>query len=397
MISIGKTAKLEAELTTLLQSAHTIYMRVRMLDLDHRFLRDLSTVFIDGQVTVDSDAEVTRALDITFFDPDRRISIDPDDPSRTAVYLTDMISVVYIVMNPDRTKTWEIPVFCGPVDAVNRDDIWLDVKCLGKESLSMANLWRGRNFKKGQAKTWVIKEILRDMVGETKMDIPDLKAKMPTELKLGADDKPWIVCKRLAASLGYQLFYDGRGVAVMRKRQSRPSFTLNERWLTSEPKLAYDLKTTINAVAVIGAKPKKAKKRVQYTAVAAKSHPLSPWRLGRGGVPRYLPMRIEDDGLRSIKECKNVAMQNLAAGLLAGTDVSANGIPHARLQELDVVAIRTSQVSANAVMRKFTIPLVAGDDASYGYLRKTKPRGGARGVRVRKRGSRNNNKTGLRT
>jgi hypothetical protein len=192
-----------------------------------------------------------------------------------------------------------------------------------------------------------------------------------------------LVAKRLAKTMGFQLFYDGRGVAVMRRIAHRPVLRMDEGWITTNPKVAYDLSKTINAVRVIGKKPKKAKQPVSYTLVAKKSHPLSPWRLGRGGVPRYLWTEVEDTSLRTKKECKDLCKTLLRDGLLAGVDVTYDGAPHPRLQEGDIIALRTDVVDVNFKASKFTIPLTAGTVASYGYHRRIRPKGGSRIIRPR--------------
>ena len=392
MIKIAKKESDLEELDRVLCESHSIRIRVRMLDLDHNYIDDYSDLFVDGMVSVDADAEITRALDLTLFDPFRRVNLDPDSPGRTSVYMTNMFSIVFVVMNAKRTKTWEIPVFCGPVDDVQRDDVWLDIKCLGKESLSLANLWKGKTFKKNQVRTDVIRFILRVLCGETKLSIPDKKAKMPNDKKLNTASKPWTVAKALARTMGLQLFYDGRGVATLRKMPSKPVVRFGPKWVCSKPKVAYDLRNVQNAVRVIGAKPKKAKHHVQATAVAPKSHPLSPWRIGRGGVPRYLwgDGPIEDDSLRTDAECRKLAKKVLAQGLVEGTEVTWDGLPHPRLQEGDLAYLDTKTVQTAFRARKFTIPLVAGDEASYGYLKRSKPKGGARQIRVRhKHGKKN--------
>jgi hypothetical protein len=394
VIKLGKTAPNMALLDATLRSPHNLAIRVRLLDLDHNYKKDLTPYFVEGQVSVDADAEVTRALDMTFLDPEGKVPLDPDEPGSTSVFIADMISVVYVVQDSIRQNTWEIPVFCGPVDDVSRDDIFLDVKCLGKESLALTNLWQGRNFKKGQEKTWVIKQILTDLCGETKLTIPNRDAKLPNDMKLNREDIPWKVAKNIAGSLNQQLFYDGRGVATMRPRKTSPVLTLDGTWRTSEPQFSYDLSVVVNAVDVIGGKPKKAKHKVKARAVAPRSHPLSPWRLGRGGAPRYLWVEIQDDSLRTTKECKELANKVLKQGLLAGLTMACDGIPHPRLQELDVMRVVTAENTVTLNLRKFTIPLNAGEDASYGYLRRAKPKGGAKGVvrKKRKGGGKHNNK-----
>jgi hypothetical protein len=394
MISINKKRSEEKTLDSLMTSAHGLVIRVRIMDLNHKHKKDMTQYFADGQVTIDTEAEVTRALDLTLLDPLHRVNLDPDDPSETSIFIADMISIVYVVIDPYRKNNFEIPIFCGPVSAVERDDVEISVKALGKESLGLANVWDGRTFKEGQEKTTVIKQILRDIMGETKLDVKDRAAKLPQDQKLNSEDKPWTVAKKIAGSMNMQLFYDGRGVAVLRKRSSTPVVTLDEQWLTTEPQPSYDLSAVINAVKVIGGTPKKAKDPVKAKAVAKRSHPLSPWRLGRGGVPRYLWTTIQDDSLRTKKECKDLAQKVLQNGLLAGVTASADGIPCVRLQELDVVRYKTEHTTIHAPLKKFTIPLLGGQDATYGYVRKIRPRGGRKPIprRHHHHGGRNNRK-----
>jgi hypothetical protein len=385
MISIGKRRSDERKLDDLMIQPHTLRIRVNLMDLNHNHKKNLTPYFSEGQVTVDADADVTRELDLTLFDPAGKVRLEPDDPSETGIFIADMISVIYVVQDPKTDDWFEIPVFCGPVDSVERDDVEVSVKCVGKESLGLTNLWNARHFREGQEKTWVIKQILTDLMGETKLQIPNKAAKLPHDQKLSQDDMPWKVAKNIANSMNMQLFYDGRGVAVLRKKGGQPVLELNRAHLNAEPKPAYDLSATVNAVRVTGGKATpKAKHPVKARAIAQRSHPLSPWNLGRGGQPRFLWVSIQDDSLRTVKECKDLAQKVLRRGLLGGVTVTADGIPSPRLQELDIVRMRTDQVAITHPIRQFTIPLVAGEDASYGYKRKIRPRGGWKRIHRRR-------------
>lgn len=282
-------------------------------------------------------------------------------------------------------QTYAVPVFTGPISAVERNDVMLSVKAVGKESLGLTNLWAGRHFKEGQEKLWVIRQILTDLMGESKLDIPNAiggrSPKLSNDLKLGTDDAPWKVAKKLAGSMNCQLFYDGRGVARLRKKQTHPVFQLDKDFLIAEPDIAYDLSSVINAVRVIGGVPKKAKKPVKGKAVAQFNHPLSPWRLGRRGAdgvyqPRFLWVEIQDDSLTTKKECNDLARTTLKHGLMGGVTISADGIANPRLQEMDIVRVKSDNINAKLPMRKFVIPLIGTNAGSYGYLRKMRPHGG---------------------
>jgi len=387
MIDIGMTSAENARLDRLLAAPHQIKVGVHVMSLDGDYKQDLSYALQAGQVTVDATADVSRSLDISFTDPLKRIQLDPDDPSKQSVFIADMLKVVYHVIDPNSDDRFTIPIFKGPIDTVVRSDTTIQVTAQGKESLSLNNAYMGRTFKAGQYKTDVIQHILADLCGETQLEIPDLTFKLPNDLKITHNSIPWKVAKRLASSMGRQLFYDGRGVCRMRDSsgaKNKPVFTINDRWITAEPpQISYDMTTVLNTVIVKGAKPKKAKTNVTYTAVAPKDHPLSPWRLGRGGVPRYIFTVIENSALRSVEECRKVAEERLNKHLRAGISVQWNGLIHPRLEPEDLVHINTDTVNATIALDQFTIPLTV-TPATFGYLKRVRPRGGVPPIRVKR-------------
>jgi hypothetical protein len=376
MITIGQDT---TRFRDCLLSPHTMGVRVQLCDLDGNHKKDLAPYFMDGQVNVDATAQITRSLDMSLIDPLGRLDLEPDSPSPTSVFIADLVRVWIVLREPVLGDVYEVPVFTGPIDAVTRSDMFLDVKCVGKEKLALDNVWVGKTFHKNQKKTDVIKRILRDLVGEKNISIPNRGAKLSKDLKITQDENPWEVASRLAASMNCQLFYDGRGVAKMRNRKQKPVLTLTEKWVSDTPQVSYDLSGGVyNAVRVVGGKPKKAKKKVTYKAVAGRRHPLSPWRLGRGGVPRFITFSVEDDSLRTKKECAKLAKALLKSGLSAGIAFTVDGIMDPRLEENDPIRIDVGSVSVTSPTKTFTIPLTAGDDGAYGYAKRIEPKGGAR-------------------
>lgn len=375
-----------------MKAPHNIRIVVQQLDLNHAYIKELSDKFVDGVVSVDADAAITRALDLTLFDPFKQVHLDPDSPGKSNIFITNMIKIVVAVSDAARKNVFEVPVFCGPVDKVERNDVWIDIKCLGKESLGLSNLWRGKTYGRNQKKTDVIKSILRNLMGESKLNLMDRKSKIGGKhgVKLNTNTKPWQLAKKLARTMGLQLFYDGRGVCQLRKRSTKAVTHFTKMNITVVEQPVYDLSKTINAVEVLGKKPKH-KKRIKYRAVAHRKNPLSPWNLGRKikvgnatrTVARYLWRRISDNSIGSQKEARNTARKELKSGLLSGVEVKFAGIPKYALQELDVARIDTDLVNATFTNHKFTIPLVAGDDATFGYLKRPSPKGGAREVKAK--------------
>lgn len=390
MIEINVGTAQERVFQNLLLRAHSITTRVQLCNLDGDHRKDLSPMLLEGQVTVDATAEVTRALDISFIDPLGKIDIEPDSPSPSSIFIADLIKVWIVLRDPLTDKVYQVPVFTGPIDAVTRTDMFLDVKCVGKEALALDNVWTGKVFKKGQKKTDVIRYILRNMCGETSLDIPDLPAKLSHDLKVSREDVPWKVASQLAGSMNRILFYDGRGIARLKARAKTPVLILTEAWLADFPQVSFDLKEGVyNAVRIIGGKPKKAKTKITWTEVAPKTHSLSPWRLGRGGVPRFITFDVEDDSIRTLAEAKSLAKELLERGLRSGVSFTADGVMDPRLEEEDLVRVNVGDVNVVSPIQTFVVPLTAGDDGAYGYARRVSPKGGARIIKRHKNKHRN--------
>lgn len=379
----------------LLQSHHSIDVVCTLLDLDGNEIAggDLSARLLDGQVTVDATAKIVRGMDMDLFDPLSALHLDSKSPDAGALFADRMIRVRYAWINPAQTVRYSCPIFTGPITKLDRNGVALQVECMGKEIFGLAPTWNERTFKKGFTVTTAIRILVRDYMGENDFNIPDLDKKLPRNVSVGGDQFPWKVAKKLAASIGYHLFFDGFGTCQMRKMPKSPIWTFRQGAggsVKTMPVVGFDLTNVINAVEVWGKQPKRKKndktkpKRPHAKVVAPRAHPLSPWSLGRKGGPRYLPRIIEDDSITTDAEAMQRARLELAKGLLESLDVSYNTIVIPHLEEMDVVKINTEKFAANHRLTKFAIPFTAAGDSSVGYVRNVKPNRSAIRNRSRK-------------
>lgn len=381
-LGLGKGAPLDA-FHGLLQSHHTLDVRVTLMDLDHNLVAggDISSRLMDGQVTVDATANITRSLDLDLLDPTGSLHLDSNSPDAGAMFADRMIRIVYGTINPFGTVRYDTPVFTGPITKLDRDGAAIQVTCQGKEIFGLTESWNHKTFKKGVTVTSAIKYIVGTMMGEGFYNIPNLRAKLPRNVSVGGEDTPWQVAVRLARSIGYQLFYDGLGICQMRKIPSASCFTFRQGAggsVKTDPDVGFSIDRVVNAVEVWGKKPVKKKgkpnrKRPHHRAVAPRLHPLSPWSLGRSGGPRYLPLVIEDESIETDAEAKARSEWELKSGLLESIDVGYDAIPIPHLQELDVVQLNASRFSATHKMLKFAVPLTSKEDMPVGYVRNVKP------------------------
>lgn len=372
MINLGLSRKEYKKFCKLLLSNHYLYIRVQLLDLSHNYIDDLSDRLVDGQVNVDADADVTRTLDMVLFDPRKSVSLSSNSPAKTALDVDRMLKVWYCIAPPDMSTWYNVPVFCGPITDMERNGTLISVVASGKESMLFASMWKTRTFKKGLTKTTVLKRIL-NLAGETKVSIPDLDERIPRNLSLGLESAPWPQGRSLAVGLKRQLFYDGRGVARLRLIPAKSVWKFNNNVLKTEPKIGYDMEDFHNAVMVVGAKPKGAKKRIRIRRVAGRSHPLSPFKFIRNGIPGYRPLVIKDDGIRSKSKARAVAKRELNAALIQSVDVQFDSLVIPHLEPLDCCQLDTPEFSMDFQLRKFTIPLVASGVSNIGTIKRAIP------------------------
>lgn len=374
MINLGLSVAQMTDLINLLWSHHTISIGVRIMDTSHNYTADVTDMLVDGQINFDATAQDTdRSLDLTLLDPLKSVQLDPQSPSPVSLYVANMISIMYTVQSPDRSKTFNIPVFCGPVNKVDRDGVLLNVKCLGKEVLSSDTLWVGKAYANAKI-TDIIRAMLTD-AGETKMEIPDLGnivGYVYFDRNTDVAKSIWAACEWLASLIGYQLFYDGRGTARMRPVENHAVMTFDDKNIKSQPQYGYDLQGTSNAVIVVGGEQGPGQPRIEYRLVAPDTHPLSPRNVGRNDKPRYInPIIIEDDSISSIYQAQAIAEQALNDALLMTINAAFDSLPVPLLEPTDVVTINYGGFALNTRINKWTLPLTNQGSSSIGYLRKT--------------------------
>jgi hypothetical protein len=114
--------------------------------------------------------------------------------------------------------------------------------------------------------------------------------------------------------------------------------------------------------------------RTGAVAVAERSHPLSPWRLGRvvNGevVPRYIPEFITDDTVRSNKEAKALAQRVLNDRLRQAVSVSFDTMVVPHIEPGDMMRVLYGDFDARARLWQFGFSLTTDGSMSVGYHRR---------------------------
>lgn len=376
MISLGLSAADQLKYHALLGQNHHIAITLSLMDLNHNRISNISDVFLGGQVMIDDDADVSRSASLVFLDPDHKMALDSNSPADAAMYIDRMIGITYTVYSPDRTFWVSIPVFCGPITKMDRDWAVVKIECMGKEILALDPFWAAKTYRKGARRSEVIRALLQD-VGETKISIPSSNAnKLTRDLTVSSQHKPWIVARQVARTGNLQLFYDGRGVAVMRPFPTVPTWTFTDNkggTILTKPQIGYNSSNMINAVQVKGAIPKGMKTPVTYRATAPVGSPVYPYTIGRAGKPRFIPVYIDDDSIDTVAEAKAVATARLNLGAIESVTAAFDILPVPHLEQRDVYRISTAETATTTILTQMTIPLTANEKASIGYLKSLKP------------------------
>jgi hypothetical protein len=370
MMPLGLSATDQQTLHATLTDSHSVMVTVKIRDLVGNVIGNVSDQVLSGQVNIDDTADVTRSLTLSLFDPHHSLHFDSSAPTDGALYLDRMVGVVYSV-KPARSNTWtNIPVFLGPIASMDRTNDVVNLEAHGKEVLAMGAAWKTRTFKAGGLRGDAIRAILRDLAGESKFSFPDLTARLPADVSVGRESIPWEVARTLAKGMSMQLFYDGRGVAVLRPRSTTSVFTFQSGdggSVLTEPQIAYSSEELRNLVWVRG------EGTISVSRAAPASHPLSPQKLGRNGVPRYLLNAITDTNIRTIAEATTLAEATLADSLLNAITVSFDAMTIPHLEPNDMVRVTTGDFSNAFRIHQMAIPLVVGGNMTVGYLANKSP------------------------
>lgn len=141
--------------------------------------------------------------------------------------------------------------------------------------------------------------------------------------------------------------------------------------IESYPQVSYSTEELVNtAIAKNG-------KGISEVVFAPRSHPLSPWRLGRKAsdgtlVPRYLlGDPIEDHTIRTKAEARAVAASRIADSLMTSVECAAESLPIPHLDPADLLEFRTDEFVVNVRLRQATLPLTVGSTMSLGWLKRS--------------------------
>jgi hypothetical protein len=370
-----------------LLDSHDFRIEVDVLNTEDKVLTSLEPEMVDGQVNIQRDGLIRRTATLNLFDPGHNLHFDSGSPFDGALYADRMIRVRHIVDVPDVGVVTAIP-FVGPVVKLGRNGDELTIECQDKGLFGVEGC-RPKTIRKGVRVVDAIETIMRQCTGERRFRFPKgVRARLTKPAKVGwaAEAAPLLVCKKLAASIGFDLFYSCDGYLTMRRNPKAEVFIFKEgAALTSRVAADHDFTGVRNWVRATGhvttkkkikGKPdKQVKHTYTATAVAGSRHPLRPGALGRHGVPRYLPLLIDDSNIRSNAIARQRARSELDKALPMSAAIDFDSVPIFHLDCGDKVRVETDGGSVTVPYDEGSIPLGLGGDASVGAQRRiSRPR-----------------------
>lgn len=372
MINLGLSSAELAAFQKSLITGYNMKTTVQILDLNHNYITDATDMLQDGQVNHSFWDAISYSATLTLLDPDNLTGFDTDSPSDNALYADRMIRIIVSVYSELLPRWVSVPVFCGPVTKLSRDDAILSVECQGKESLSAepAICWGAHTWRKGTKITSLVQDLMHRYAGESKFDFPNWTTKTAKDMSITAESVPWRSARGVQGSRHYrQLFYDGRGYLRFRSTPTYPAYTFTEASLLSVPKLDYNTAEIKNLAYVKGAKPEK-KPQIRAWRFLPVNHPSSAQRLGRNGVRRILAEIVEDSSLTTQAQADQAAEDTLASISTAAVGFDFDAFPIYHLEPGDLFHLSTRDISMNLRLSEFSIPLKAGNPMSVGTNRK---------------------------
>lgn len=347
---------------------------IRVLTLDQTVVTNNfhSNDLLDGQVNIDTSRDAIGSCTLTLLDPTQSIGWEPDSPNDFP-HLRRMVQVIDRRYVPALGAWIDCPVFTGPVMSFTRDGATVTINADSKDRLALSNFGTNRTWKAKQRVTDIITDMLVGYSGEaaSRLHLPSTKATIPKELTVHREDLIWVRVRKLAASVGMQIFYDGRGHVIMRRAPAKSNLTVDRSSLCSSVKIDRQAPDLKNRWVVWGPKPKGKKPRITADLRLPAKHPWSGQNLGRNGVPRWLLDFQQPGHVKNTAAAMAIARKARDEQLKTSQQMSIDMLPLPQIEPFDLVKV-VDPVIGTFLLRanQYSLPLGTGGPASLGAIQR---------------------------
>lgn len=212
----------------------------------------------DGSVDIEATdyQSPTRTAEVTLLDPDRRLKIDYQETASSDIWHSRQIGLFSDVWVPDFDEWIPVPVFRGPIFMPTIRGIEVRVSAYGKEAqhLDPYLLEKAISYSKHMRVDAAIRRLLQDR-DESRFRFDVVHERLHRALVRNPGQEPWKTLHNKAKDIDRQLFFDGEGVAVLRRRPSSPVFRFREgenSVLTDYPTTEFSIEGVFDTVIIRG-------------------------------------------------------------------------------------------------------------------------------------------------
>jgi hypothetical protein len=363
---------------------HSIRVMVSLCDLEENPLESITPVIVDGQVTYDVDAEVTRMLSLQLLDPHHDLNIDTRRPTDGALFLDRIVKVYYSIWVEELHRRVTCQVFTGVPWNLSRSGPLVTIEAHGKERLALRAAWRTFHRAKGANTAQTIRALLRERAGEDRFGgaFDTHNGRLGRPFNVARSQITWDRARKLANAIDRQLYYPGNGRCTLRKLPDKPLLTLSaDPASVDNPAhmmaIVEDIVPDTNVEDFVNAVLVKGKKKTDPVVVKLDDrHPLSAQRLARNGVPGVIGVFEENSQLNTRAKQRRRGANLLDRRGQTTVNVSYGTLPLPHLEENDPVRVITPDgVAFTHRMRQWALPLATegAPPMTVGYTRRLTP------------------------
>lgn len=353
--------------------SHDFRIDVDVLDLNENPVG--SCVLLDGQVNLqDATNLVRRTASLTVSDIDGALDFTEGSKwSGSTIWVDRLVRVQHTIHVPALGRDVTVTPFIGPPSTITRNGPEVDVELQDKTALAIRGAApytapRGMNAAKA------IQAMLATTTGEFRFRLGTHARRLSKAYSAGWTDdaSPWIVAARIAHDeLGMQLIMSCDGYVTLRTRPTSHGIVVPH--VTALPSDTVDFTTLSNWVRVTGKQSSKTKGSVTTTTqpvatAVVKQGALSPARLVRQGVPRYLPLIVDASSYTKTSQVEARAAEELDNASRLQGQPAFTCVPffHGDADDLALFRVPGNDVTARLVTT--SIPLGVSGEMSVGTV-----------------------------
>ena len=350
-----------------LTGSHVRTTEVYLLDLDGRQIQDISRRCLPGgQVDCDAAQPIKRSASLSLLDPDYSLGLDDRSPYTAPVASNVQIQIWDCTWVEALDRWVRVPVITGPIDKVERPDDGAELKVtiLDRATLGTDPRDNGAQlfWPAGTRKTTVIRDVAQQVIGETRLSIPDLIDTAAWDHRLGQHGHvPWEIMRTMADSLAMRLFYDAEGTLRLERWDAQHAWTFTTGTggsLLTHPSRSLDSIKRASTVRVLGAEANGAQ-LVGWAHLPA-GHPLSAESSPIGGIPWDTLKTVEDTQLLTQADVDRRAVEELDKANGLSSQIAFDALPIPFLDAGDLVTVDTGVWRASFRLERFSLSLDPG-------------------------------------